>query len=136
MKFILIAVCVAATAGLYMKFRWSRPGREGIEGKWNVSSWPEGWKAMPGSHVIITGDEVKILLGVIPAKTLKYEIDREAGTIDARRYEKGETVTQLGFYEREGDTLTLSMGAEGKPRPESISSTGGGTTRWVLQAMK
>ncbi len=136
MKYILIAICVAATAGLYLKFRWHRPTREGIEGKWSVATWPEGWKPVPGSHVLVTADEIKILLGVIPTRTFKYEIDREEGTIEAWRNEHGQTVTQHGLYEREGETLTLCIGAEGKPRPETITSSEGGAMIWVLKQMK
>jgi len=41
--------------------------------------------------------------------------------------------TQRGIYRAEDDVLTLCLGAEGKPRPESPDSTAGGAMKWVLK---
>ena len=135
MKILLLAFLLIGTAFVVKSKLW-RPAHEGIEGTWEVASWPEGWKPVPGSHVTITPRDVKIMVGVVPTTTLKYEADPEAETIDTIRQADGKTIAQLGRYHREGNTLTLCMGGEGKPRPAGMDASGDGAAKWVLRQKK
>ncbi|HEX2750905.1 MAG TPA: hypothetical protein VHM91_23060 [Verrucomicrobiales bacterium] len=135
MKILLLAIPLLSV-GFYIKARM-RPASHGeIGGCWNIVAWPEGWKKVPGSHVDISSSEVKIVVGLLPVRTLRYELDPDEGTIDTTYESSGKTVHQLGRYHREDDTLVLCAGADGKPRPESLNDTAGGTTKWTLQLKK
>ena len=131
MKLLLVAVLGIGTACV-INFAFAKHNGGGIEGRWNITSLPEGWARVPGTHVIVTASEVKVCLGEIPTTTLRYTLDEEKGTIDATRKVHGKTVVQLGTYRREGDTLTLSVAPEGKPRPASPDTTKG-AEHWVLK---
>ncbi|HWB04214.1 MAG TPA: hypothetical protein VG796_14395 [Verrucomicrobiales bacterium] len=135
MKILIFALFIAG-AGYFVKTRLLKPHGDTIEGRWEVVSWPEGWKAVPGSNVTITSNEIKIIVGVLPMAKYHYEIDPDAGTLDATKQSGGHSVQQLAVFQREGDTLTLCVGAEGKARPASIDSTGDGAMRWVLREKK
>ena len=106
---------------------------DGLEGRWAVVSVPAGWKKVPGTTVLISSGEAKICLGRIPASTLTYQVDHRSGAVDATRKEQGRTVVQRGVFRREGNTLTLSVSAEGKPRPASPDATDNGAMRWVFR---
>ena len=105
----------------------------GLQGTWNIVSVPDGWKRVAGTSVLITQDEVCVCLGKLITTRMKYQIDPMRGTVDAIRTVKGNRVVQLGTYRREGDTLTLSVGAEGKNRPPTPDSKDRGAMRWVFK---
>ena len=104
-----------------------------LQGKWSIVSVPDGWKRVAGTTILITPDEVRICLGRVITTRMKYEIDPVRATVDAIRTVKGKRVVQLGTYRREGDTLTLSVGAEGKSRPPTPDSREKGAMRWVFK---
>jgi hypothetical protein len=104
-----------------------------LQGRWSIVSVPSGWKKIPGTSVVITPGEVKICLAKVPAARMTYKIDPERRTVESVRTVKGKPVVQLGTYRKEGDTLVLSVAAEGKPRPTSPDSTDGGAMRWVFR---
>lgn len=131
MKILLLTIIGIGTA-FGIKFAVTKHNGGGIEGRWNITSLPEGWARVPGTHVIVSASEVKVCLGEIPTSTLRYTLDEENGTIDATRKVHGKTVVQLGTYRKEADTLTLSVAPEGKPRPASPDTTEG-AERWVLE---
>ena len=133
MKTFIIAGTLLISALVYVKSRSMRSNGGEIQGRWEIVEWPEGWKKVPGTHVTITPGEVKIVAGIIPAATLHYTADQEAGTIDTTRTSNGKSVEQHGLYQRDGDTLTILVGAEGKERPASLDATGSGADRWVLR---
>ena len=131
LKILLVAALAAGTA-FAVRFMMVRHDGGGIEGRWNITSLPEGWKRVPGTQLIISDREIKICVGELPTATLHYTLDAEKGTIDATRKVNGSEEVRLASYRRQGDTLTLSVGANGKPRPESPDVTEG-TERWVLE---
>jgi hypothetical protein len=106
---------------------------DGFEGRWAVVSVPAGWAKVPGTTVLVSPGVAKICVGRVPTTSLKYSVDHRSGTVDATRREKGRTVVQQGVFRRDGNTLTLSVGAEGKPRPSSPDQTDKGAMRWVLR---
>jgi hypothetical protein len=131
LKLLIVAALAAGTAFAF-RFMLVRNDGGGIEGRWKIITLPDGWKPLPGTQVIITNSEIRICVGELPTATLYYTIDQEHGTIDARRKVNGGEEVRLASYRREGDTLTLSVGAAGKPRPES-PDVAEGTERWVLE---
>jgi len=133
MKTLVFTGVLLASALVYVKTRAPHARGGSLEGKWEIVEWPEGWKRVPGSHVTITQGEVKIVAGFVPALTMHYQADEENGTIDTTRTSDGKTVEQQGLYERDGDTLTLCVGAEGKERPASLDAHEGGAMKWVLR---
>jgi len=104
-----------------------------LQGRWNIVSVPEGWKKVPGTSVLISNGEVKICVGKIPTCSLSYKLDPATGGVEARRKVNGKTVVQRGVYRKTGDTITLSVGAEGKPAPDSPDATGEGAMHWVFR---
>ena len=131
LKILLVAAFGAGTA-FAVRYMMVRHDGGGIEGRWNITSLPEGWKRVPGTQLIISDREIKICVGELPTATLHYTINQENGTIDATRKVNGGEEVRLASYRRQGDTLTLSVAAAGKPRPESPDVTEG-TERWVLE---
>lgn len=131
LKLLIVAALAAGTA-LAFNFLMVRNDGGGIEGRWKITTLPEGWKPLPGTQVIITESEIKICVGELPTATLHYTIDPANRTIDASRKTAGGEEVRLASYRKEGDTLTLNVGAAGKPRPESSDVTEG-TERWVLE---
>lgn len=131
LKIIILAALAAGTA-LAVRFFLVRHDGGGIEGRWKIITLPDGWKRVPGTQVIITASEIKVCVGELPTATLHYQLDPENGAIDATRKVNGGEEVRLGSYRREGDSLTLSVGAAGKPRPESPDVTEG-AERWVLE---
>ena len=129
---ILILTALAAGTAFAVRFFMVTHDGGGIEGGWSITSLPDGWKRVPGTQVIISASEIKICVGELPTATLHYTLDPENGAIDATRKVKGREEVQRGSYRRDGDTLTLSVGAERKPRPASPDVTEG-TERWVLE---
>lgn len=124
---LLITLLIGGTVAYRMK-----SGGEGVDlqGRWKVVSLPEGWKKVPAMDVMVTDDEIQIRVGTVISSKLSYTLDPASSTIDAQGAGKD---PQRGIYQLDGETLTLSVGAEGKPRPESPDSTEGGAVRWVLQ---
>lgn len=129
---ILLYAALAAGTAFAVRFIMVRHDGGGIEGRWNITSLPEGWKRVPGTQVIISDREIKICVGELPTATLQYTLDPENGAIDATRKVNGHEEVRLAAYRREGDNLTLNVAAAGKPRPESPDVTEG-TERWVLE---
>jgi hypothetical protein len=104
-----------------------------LRGRWAIVSVPEGWKKVPGTNVVITDGSVQICVGKIPTSSLAYKLDPGTGAVEASRKVKGKTVVQRGVYRKTGDTLTLSVGADGKPAPASPDATGDGAMHWVFR---
>lgn len=104
-----------------------------VQGRWSIVAVPDGWKRIPGTNVVVTSDEVRICIGKFTTSKLKYKIDAARATVDSSRTVNGKCVIQLGTYRREGDTLTLSVGPEGKARPASPDCTREGAMRWVFK---
>jgi hypothetical protein len=129
---LLIVAALAAGAAFALRFMMVRSDGGGIEGRWKIVTLPDGWKPLPGTQVIVTDSEIRICVGEIPTAILHYKIDPEKGTIDATRKTNGGEEVRLACYRREGDTLTLNVGAAGNPRPDSPDVTEG-TERWVLE---
>ena len=129
---ILIAVALAAGIAVTCRYVTARHDGGGIEGRWRIAALPDGWKPVPGSQVIVTASEIRICIGEVPAATWYYTFNAETGTIDAARKINGGEEVRLASYRREGDTLTLSAGTAGKPRPSSPEMTEG-AERWVLE---
>ncbi len=135
MKTLLLAIVLLA--GAFLVKSWMRPASHGeITGCWKIVTWPDGWKKVPGSHVDISASEVKIVVGLLPVRTLRYKLDPDEGTIDTSYESSGKTIHQLGRYHRENDTLILAAGADGKPRPETLEDTSDGTMIWTLELKK
>ena len=128
MKILLLLTLLIGAAFVY-KSRFATEG-EGIEGRWTIVSVPDGWKKVPGTDVMVTEDEIQIRLGKVVTSKMAYTHDPSSHTVDAST--PGGAI-QRGIYRAEGDTLTLCLGAEGKPRPESPDAAGGGAMKWVLQ---
>lgn len=128
MKILLLALLLLG--GTYIYRSRTAVSGEALQGRWKVVSLPEGWKKVPALDVMVTSDEIQIRIGTVVSSKLSYTVDPENQTIDAKGPGKD---LQLGVYELIGDTLTLSVGAEGKPRPESAASTDGGAMHWVLE---
>ena len=126
---ILLAITHIAGAAFVYRTRFAT-NTEGIEGRWTIVSVPDGWKKVPGADVMVTGDEIRIRLGTVVTSKLTYTLDPSNCTVDATSAGGGK---QRGIYRIDGETLTLCIGAEGKPRPESPDSTDGGAMKWVLQ---
>ncbi len=127
-----IVFTLAATA-LVLFTQAAQGQSDDLRGTWKIVSVPEGWKKVPGTNVVITGGKVKICVGRIPTSTLEYKVDSATGAVEASRKVKGKTVVQRGVYRKTGDTLTLSVGADGKPAPASPDATGGGAMHWVFR---
>ena len=128
MKILLLAALLIGGTYFY-RDKMSGSG-EDLQGRWKVASMPEGWNKVPAMDVMVTADEIQIRVGTLITSKLQYTVNPENQTIDAKGPGKD---SQLGIYEMDGDTLTLSVGAEGKPRPKSLDSTEGGAMRWVLE---
>lgn len=128
MKLLLLLTLLIGAAFVYRaKFAG---GGDGIEGRWTIVSVPDGWKKVPGTDVMVTGNEIQIRLGKVVTTKMTYTHDPSNCTVDATT--AGGAI-QRGIYRAEDDMLTLCLGAEGKPRPESPDSTAGGAMKWVLQ---
>jgi hypothetical protein len=127
------SVFIFATAALTLFSQTARSQTEDLRGRWTIVSVPNGWKKVPGTNVVITDGKVQICVGKIPTSSLAYKLDPATGAVEAIRRVKGKTVVQRGVYRKTGDTLTLSVGAEGKPAPASPDDTGGGAMHWVFQ---
>ena len=106
---------------------------DNLQGRWSIIAVPDGWKKIPGTNVVVTPDEVQICVGKVVTSTLKYKLDPARAAVDSSRIEKGKRIVQLGKYRREGDTLILSVGPEGKGRPSSPDSKQEGAMRWVFK---
>jgi hypothetical protein len=104
-----------------------------LKGRWTVVSVPDGWKKVPGTSVVISDGKIQICVGKVPMSSLAYTLNRASGGVEAIRKVKGKTVVQRGVYRKTGDTLTLSVGAEGKPAPASPDATGAGVMHWVFR---
>lgn len=126
---IFLTIFLLAGGFLFYRLKLTPRGEE-LQGRWTIVSAPEGWKIVPGMDVMVTSDEIHMRIGTIVTSKLQYTADYDAGTIDAG--ESGGKVRQ-GIYRLEGDTLTLNVAAEGKPRPFSPDATDGGSMRWVLR---
>ncbi len=107
-----------------------------LQGRWSIVAVPAGWKKVPGTSVVIESGEVKICVARVTTSKMSYKLDPSNGTVESRRVVKGKPVVQLGVYRRQGDTLTLSVAAEGKPRPATPDSTEGGAMKWVFKRSK
>lgn len=125
--FVLISALIGAT--LTYRTGIAESGEE-LRGRWIIVSVPDGWKKVPAVDVVVTGDEIHIRMAKVITSKVSYTLDPANHLVDGR---KGDGTVQRGLYRVNGDTLTLCMGAGGKPRPESIESTSGGATRWVLR---
>jgi len=67
------------------------------------------------------------------AFSLNYRVDHRSDAVDTTRRKNGGTVAEHGVFHREGNTLTLSVSEEGKPRPASPDATENGAMRWVFR---
>jgi hypothetical protein len=125
---------VLSLTSIFMSLSASAKGDGGdLQGRWEIVSVPDGWKKVPGTSVLISSGEVRICVGRIPASKFAYKLDPATGAVEASRKVKGKVVVQRGIYRRNGDTLTVSVGAEGKPPPPNADSTAGGAMRWVFR---
>jgi hypothetical protein len=124
---------ITATLPLLFAPSVGRCGPDGLEGRWKIVEVPEGWKKVPGTSVIISSGVIRINLGKVTTAQISYTIDPATGKVDTVRKVKGKDVVQHGIYRHEGDTLTLSVGAEGRPAPSTPDSTGKGAMRWVFR---
>lgn len=128
MKILLLAALLIGGAYIY-RAKMTGPGAD-LQGRWKIVSMPEGWKKVPGMDVLVTADEIQIRMGTVVTTKLPYTLNPDNQTIDTRSPGKE---PQLGIFEMDGETLTLSVGAEGKPRPKSAGSTDDGAMHWVLE---
>lgn len=129
---ILIVATLAAGAAVAVWYVTARHDGGGIEGRWRITTLPEGWKPVPGAQVIVTASDIRICIGEVPAATLHYTLDVEKGTIDAVRKFNGEEETRLAVYRRSRRYPSINAAAAGKPRP-SGPEVAEGTERWVLE---
>jgi uncharacterized protein (TIGR03067 family) len=128
MKLLLLVALILGGTFVYRHHFLS--DTDGLEGRWKIVSPPDGWKMVPAMDVFVTGDEIQIRAATVVTSRLSYTLDTSERTIDAVSSGKA---PQKGRYRLEGDTLTLCVGAEGKPRPQSLDSTDDGAMRWVLE---
>jgi len=124
---LLVALLIGGTYVYRAKMAGSV---EDLQGRWKITSMPGGWKKVPAMDVMVTEEEIQIRVGTLITSKLQYTVDPENQTIDATAPGKD---PQLGVYEIDGETLTLSVGGEGQPRPKNPDSTEGGAMRWVLE---
>ena len=128
------ALCIIALAASSLSISLAADAQtDNLEGRWRIVAVPDGWKRIPGTNVVVTPDEVQICLGKLVTSKLKYRLDPARGAVDSSRTVRGKRVVQLGTYRREGDTLVLSVGPEGKERPSNPDATQDGAMRWVLK---
>lgn len=127
------AFVVAAMCALLLPPTAGKCDESSLQGRWKVVSVPEGWKKVPGTNVVISAGEIRICVGRISTAVLTYTADSATGKVEAIRKVKGKTVVQRGVFRQSGDTLMVSVGAEGKPAPASPDSSGGGAMRWVFR---
>jgi uncharacterized protein (TIGR03067 family) len=66
---------------------------------------------------------------VIGKGTFKVDASRKPKTIDATTTAGGRSLTLLGIYELDGDTLKLCFAPPGKPRPSDFTSKKGSEHR-------
>lgn len=126
---ILLALILMAGGVLF--YRMKSPGSgDDLQGRWTIVSPPDGWKIVPGTDIMVTSDEIQVRVGTVVTTKLHYTADPEKGNIDATA--AGGKLRQ-GIYRIEGDLLTLCVGAEGGPRPDTPDATGGGVMRWELK---
>jgi hypothetical protein len=128
MKFMVALVLLIAGGWVY----WVNHTRDAkaLHGRWAIVSMPDGWVKVPTMDVMVTSDEIRIRVGAVVTKKLSYTADPARQTIDAAP--EGEA-PRLGIYRIAGDTLTLSVAAEGKARPINPDSSEDGAMKWVLQ---
>ena len=128
MKFLLVLSIIVGGALLYrMKMAGSE---EDLRGRWTIVSAPEGWKKIPGMDVMVTAGEIQFRIGTVVTSKMHYTVDSDRRTIDAAH---GDEAPRRGIYRLDGETLTLSVGAEGDERPDNPNSTENGAMRWVLK---
>jgi hypothetical protein len=127
------SVFIFASAALMLFSQTAHGQTDDLRGRWTIVSVPTGWKKVPGTNVLITDGKVQICLGKIPTSSLAYKLDPATRAVEAIRKVKGKTVVQRGVYRKTGNTLTLSVGAEGKPAPTSPDDSSGGAMHWVFQ---
>jgi hypothetical protein len=127
------AFILAASFTLFMNPAPARCEGAGLQGRWKVVSMPAGWKKIPGINVVISSGQIRVCVGKISTAILTYTADPATGKVEAVRRIKGKAVVQRGVYRQSGDTLTLSVSAEGKPAPANPDCTDGGAMRWVFR---
>jgi hypothetical protein len=126
---ILLTVTLLIGGLLFYRLKFSAGGDD-LQGRWTIVSAPEGWRIVPGTDMMVTGDEIQIRLGTVVTSKMRYSADSEAGTIDATA---SDGRIHRGLYHLDNNTLTLSVGAAGKARPENLEASGDGIMRWVLR---
>jgi len=125
----LLAIILLTGGVLFYRMKSTAAGDD-LQGRWTIVSAPEGWKVTPGMDVMVTSNEIQMRLGTVVTSKLHYTADFETGTIDATA--AGGQLRQ-GIYRLDGDLLTLCVGAEGAPRPDTPDTTSGGAMKWVLR---
>jgi uncharacterized protein (TIGR03067 family) len=117
--------------------------QELLKGTWDIVSAVEGGRPVVGSkgtQMVFTGDEWKVQRGMTELLTAKYKLapDQTPKAIDLSYDLGGQTVTQPGIYELDGDKLKLCLAAAGRgERPKKFESPQGATAQmYVLQRAK